>query len=76
MPSSTIDEFCAEERVCRATFYNLKKQGKGPRVYYIGTRARISEEAKAEWRAARQAEADAKHAEAAAKPTPQPRAAG
>lgn len=59
MPSSTINEFCAEEQICRATYYNLQKQGKGPRVYYVGTRPRISEEAKAEWRAARQAEAEA-----------------
>jgi hypothetical protein len=46
----TIDEFCARQKMCRATYYNLKKQKRGPRTFRIGNRERISPEAEADWR--------------------------
>jgi predicted DNA-binding transcriptional regulator AlpA len=54
--SLTISEFCEKEKICRATFYNLLKQGKGPRLMRVGSRSRISPEARAEWRREREAE--------------------
>jgi predicted DNA-binding transcriptional regulator AlpA len=54
--SLTILEFCQKEKICRATFYNLLKQGKGPRLMRVGSRSRISAEARAEWRREREAE--------------------
>ena len=57
--SLTILEFCRAEKVCRATFYNLKKAGKGPRLMKVGSHYRISPQARADWRRAREAEAAA-----------------
>jgi hypothetical protein len=54
--SLTISEFCRAEKVCRATFYNLKKAGKGPRLMKVGSHYRISPQARADWRLAREAE--------------------
>jgi hypothetical protein len=45
----TIDGFCRRQKICRASYYNLKKTGKGPREYYVGRLVRISPEAEAEW---------------------------
>jgi hypothetical protein len=54
----SIDEFCfAHGKICRASYYNAKKAGKGPREMRVGARVLISEEAAAEWRRAREAEA-------------------
>ena len=61
-----IDEWCEKHRICRATFYNLKKRGKAPRTHMVGNRQRISPASDAEWVAAMQAEADASCAPAAA----------
>jgi hypothetical protein len=55
--SDTVNEFCRRERICRSTFYNLKKAGKGPRVMLVGDKLRISPEARADWRRDREAEA-------------------
>jgi hypothetical protein len=55
--SLTISEFCRAEKVCRATFYNLKKAGKGPRLMKVGSHYRISPQARADWRLAREADA-------------------
>jgi hypothetical protein len=55
--SLTISEFCRAEKVCRATFYNLKKVGKAPRLMKVGSHYRISPQARADWRRAREAEA-------------------
>jgi hypothetical protein len=57
--SLTISEFCRAEKVCHATFYNLKKAGKGPRLMKVGSHYRISPQAWADWRRAREAEAAA-----------------
>jgi hypothetical protein len=47
----SIDEFCREHGFSRATFYNLKKVGKAPRVMHVGARRIITDEAAAAWRA-------------------------
>jgi predicted DNA-binding transcriptional regulator AlpA len=58
--SHTIEHFCADEQMSRSQFYRLKRQGKAPRLYFIGNRPRISPEARREWRQAREAEAAAR----------------
>ncbi|MGA7995644.1 MAG: hypothetical protein WCA28_12135 [Bradyrhizobium sp.] len=52
--SFTIKEFCAAEKICRASFYNLQSQGKAPQTYPVGNQRRISREAYVAWRTARQ----------------------
>ena len=52
----TINEFCLAHRFSRATYYNLKKENRGPREMHVGTGVRISREAAAEWRREREAE--------------------
>ena len=47
--SFTITEFCAAERMCRATFYKLLRTGLGPEVMLIGTDKRISAAARQKW---------------------------
>jgi hypothetical protein len=47
--SLTPDEFCAAEKICRATLYNLWRRGKGPRYHLVGNKRRISAQARAEW---------------------------
>jgi len=49
-PAQTIEEFCHSYRICRATFYNLLKDGRGPRVMKVGSRTLVSAEAAADWR--------------------------
>jgi len=53
----TIENFCKRHSMCRATFYNLKKRGEGPRLMRVGSRSLISVEAAAEWRREREAAA-------------------
>jgi hypothetical protein len=53
----TIDEFCRAHRVGRATLYELWKRGIGPRYFLVGSHRRISVEAAADYRAAREAAA-------------------
>lgn len=53
----SVDEFCAAHRISRATFYNLLKAGRGPRLMAADGRKRISVEAAAEWRRRMEAEA-------------------
>lgn len=62
--SDTIESFCDGENISRSTYYKLKKLGKAPREMKVLSGVRISPEARAEWRAAREAEA-AKTGEAA-----------
>jgi hypothetical protein len=57
--SLTVNEFCAAEKICRATYYNLRKAGKGPRVMRVRSQDRISPEARADWHREREAEAAA-----------------
>lgn len=49
-------EFCASHGVARTTFYELIKQGRGPRLMKVGRRTLISQEAAAEWRLRMEAE--------------------
>jgi hypothetical protein len=63
--SFTIDEFCVRNHVSPSQFFELQKQGKGPRVMAVGTRGRrISREAESDWH--REREADAANMTAAA----------
>jgi hypothetical protein len=51
----TIDEFCARNGpISRAHYYNLRKDGLGPREMHAGSRVLISAEAAADWRRARE----------------------
>jgi hypothetical protein len=54
--AQTVDEFCADNNICRATFYNLRKIGRGPRIMKVGSRTLITTEASSDWR--RQMEAE------------------
>ena len=47
---ATVDEFCVAHRICRATFYNLLKDGQGPTVMKVRGRTLISDEAATAWR--------------------------
>jgi len=51
----SVDAFCEKYGICRASFYNLLKTGRGPKVLKIGTRILISAEADDAWRAEREA---------------------
>jgi len=50
MDAYSVDEFCRRHNLCRASFYNLVKAGRGPRIMKVGSRTLISIEAAAEWR--------------------------
>jgi hypothetical protein len=52
----TVDEFCRHHRICRGTFYNLIKHGRGPRIMKVGARTIVTDEAAADWRARMEAE--------------------
>ena len=49
-PAFDIDEFCQRNYISRGTFYNLRKQGNGPRVMKVGGRTIITPEAEDDWR--------------------------
>jgi hypothetical protein len=55
----SIEEFCYRNDICRATYYNLKNAGKGPREMKVGGQKRITPAAEADWHAEREAEAAA-----------------
>ncbi|SNB54374.1 hypothetical protein SAMN05414138_10221 [Rhodoplanes sp. JGI PP 4-B12] len=46
----SIEEFCQLHGISRATYYNLKKEGKGPREMAVLGRKLISDESAAMWR--------------------------
>jgi hypothetical protein len=52
----TIQEFCYRNHICRASYYNLKKAGKGPREMIVGGMVRITGPAEAKWQQEREAE--------------------
>lgn len=62
----SVDEFCHAHRICRASFYNLLKAGRGPATMKVGGRKLISIEAAAEWRRRMEAESSAAEPVAAA----------
>ena len=47
--SYSIIELCKQNGISRATYYNLKKAGHGPREIRFGRAVRVSIEAAAEW---------------------------
>jgi hypothetical protein len=56
----TVADFCAGERISRAYFYQLQKQGRGPRLMKLANGAvRITAEARRAWRREREAESAA-----------------
>ena len=48
--ATTIPEFCAQHRISRSHFYNLKRRDLGPRTLRLGGKQVITTEAAAEWR--------------------------
>jgi predicted DNA-binding transcriptional regulator AlpA len=46
----TISEFCTAHRISRSLFYQLLRQGRGPRITRIGARVLIARLAADEWR--------------------------
>ena len=59
----SVAEFCREHGISRGLFYNMLREGRGPRVIKAGRRTLISREAAEEWR--RRMEAAAQAGEAA-----------
>jgi hypothetical protein len=47
--SFTVDEFCELEQICRSTYYGLQRAGLGPDEIFIGSRRRITAEARRRW---------------------------
>ena len=41
MQAQTVEEFCQAHRISRGTFYNLLKDGRGPRVMKVGARTLV-----------------------------------
>jgi len=60
-PSYTINEFCRLERICRQTYYNLKRAGIGPDEILVGTHPRITAEARRRWHQKRERAAAERH---------------
>lgn len=50
----TVQQFCDRHSMSRTTFYKMKEDGEGPRTFKVGNHIRISREAAAEWRRARE----------------------
>ncbi len=46
----SVAEFCKAHSISRATFYNQRKIGLGPRTIKVGSRRLITKEAAEEWR--------------------------
>ncbi len=46
----SVAEFCREHGISRGLFYNMLREGRGPRVIKAGRRTLISREAAEEWR--------------------------
>jgi predicted DNA-binding transcriptional regulator AlpA len=47
----TLEEWCAARRISRGMFYKLRRQGRAPRTYTVGTRRFVSNEADQAWQA-------------------------
>ncbi len=46
----SVAEFCREHGISRGLFYNMLREGRGPRVIKAGRRTLISHEAAEDWR--------------------------
>jgi hypothetical protein len=55
----SIDQFCVDHSICRAFYYKLQRQGRGPAQIKLGARTMISAESAAAWRQRMQAESNA-----------------
>jgi hypothetical protein len=53
----TLSEFCVAHRIGLNSYYRLRKAGKGPDEFHVGSKVLVSKESAARWRAARDAEA-------------------
>jgi hypothetical protein len=51
----TISQFCRSHGISQAFYYELQKDGKGPRTMHVGRRRLISLEEAQRWREARTA---------------------
>lgn len=45
----TVDQLCKRVQMSRSFFYDLLKQGRGPKVTRIGTKVLITNEAASKW---------------------------
>jgi len=50
----TVTSFCKAHEISTPTYYRLRREGKGPREMRVGSDIRISVEAAADWRRARE----------------------
>ena len=57
--SMTVQQFCQAECISKDRLYEDWANGKGPAFYLVGRSRRISQEARREWRRAREREAAA-----------------
>ncbi len=46
----SVADFCREHAISRGLFYNMLREGRGPRVMKVGRRTLVSREAAEEWR--------------------------
>jgi hypothetical protein len=46
----SVAEFCQRHGICRAGYYNLRREGLAPKSFKVGRRRLISKESAAEWR--------------------------
>lgn len=46
----SIEQFCKSHNISRAQYYNLRKEGRGPREMKVDGKPRISIESAADWR--------------------------
>jgi hypothetical protein len=53
--SFTLREWCEHRRISAAMYYKMAAQGLGPRTHYAGAKVLISDQADADWVAAREA---------------------
>lgn len=51
----TISEFCRRNAISKSMFYKMCAAGCGPRLMQVGAHSRISAEAEAAWKTAREA---------------------
>ena len=49
MHTYSVSEFCREHGISRGLFYQLLKDGKGPKTMKLGRRTLISREAAEDW---------------------------
>jgi hypothetical protein len=50
MQALSVAESCRQHGISRGLFYNLVREGRGPRLIKAGRRTLISQEAAEEWR--------------------------